>query len=330
MSDARTSAAPVTELKASAHLMLLDPGVFCIFSSPGTAPPDAATGLPGVRVSRAPAAGSQGTVTVSGLDGDGWIAGSEGATLVRVTGGPAQVLVTVYQAPEGEQEAPKLQVLRLSEAARPAPAPAAEPAPVKAPTPSPDSTPLEVAAHVYGRGDVAGRLGEWMGEPGSKRWVEGFGLQPARDVPTTDIEYQAVLGRGWLSPWAEGGQFCGSRGMSLPILGLRVRLRGASAERFSVAVQATFVDGARIGPVGDGEACEAPSLAALEAFRVVIQPKAAARAEVPRPAAKTVTRTAPKAAPAPAPAKSARPAAKAPMAKPAPTKPGRRGPAGRA
>ena len=134
---------------------------------------------------------------------------------------------------------------------------------------------VEVVGHVYGRGDVGGRLGAWLGEPGSKRWVEGFGISPLDGIPPADIEYQAVLGRGWLSPWSSGGEFCGSRGMSLPILGLRVRLRGASAETHRVELTATFVDGSRVGPVGQDEACEAPSLAALEAFQVSIAATAA-------------------------------------------------------
>ena len=69
-------------------------------------------------------------------------------------------------------------------------------------------------------------LGDWLGEKGSKRWIEGFGIAPTKLLEPKDLEYQAVLGKGWLSPWVEGGQFCGSRGMALPILGLRLRLRG--------------------------------------------------------------------------------------------------------
>ena len=309
MSDASTASAPVTELKASAHLMLLDPGVFCVFNSPGSAAPDPRTGLPGVRITAAPAASvQQGTVTLSGLDDNGWIGGADGAALVRISGGPAQVLVTVYQTHEASQEAPKIQVLRLTETAaagRPA-------APAQAAPPQP--APVEVAAHIYGRGDVAGRLGEWMGERGSKRWIEGFGLQPASGIPASDIEYQAVLGRGWLSPWAEGGQFCGSRGMSLPILGLRVRLKGASAQTHAVSLSATFVDGTQVGPVGDGEACEAPSLAALEAFQIALQPKTAAASN--RPPRKREAAPPPPPAPAKrAPARAAPPAPKPAAAK---------------
>ncbi len=266
----------ITELKVSAHLMTLDAGLFCVFNSPGAPPPDAVTGLPGVRLSAAPApAGSGGTVDISGFNAGGWLGGGNGAALVRVTGGAAPVLVTIYQDPSGQQDAPKLQVIRLTEAGADSPAAAS----AQPPEPAPDRTEppvqgkdIEVAAHIYGRGDVGGRLGRWMGERGSKRWIEGFGLMPGGGVAASDLEYQAVLGRNWQSPWSEGGQFCGSRGMSLPILGLRIRLRGAAAKTHKLSVSASFVDGTEIGPVSDGEACEAPSLSPLEAFQVTLQP----------------------------------------------------------
>src|SRR6185312_3358207 len=115
MSQAQTTPAAITELKVSAHLMLLDPGVFCVFNSPDAAPPDGRTGLPGVRLSAAPAPGGfGGQVSLSGFTDDGWLGGVDGAALVRVSGGPAQVLVTVYQSAEGGHEPPKLQVLRLT------------------------------------------------------------------------------------------------------------------------------------------------------------------------------------------------------------------------
>ena len=76
-----------------------------------------------------------------------------------------------------------------------------------------------------------------------------------------------------MSPWSEGGQLCGSRAMSLPILGLCVHLRGPSAATHRVALAASFVDGTEAGPVHDGEPCQADSLAALEAFQLVIEPK---------------------------------------------------------
>jgi hypothetical protein len=261
----------VAELRVSGHLMTLDRGLFCVFQPPGSPQPDAATGLPGVRISQAPGAVSRPeAVSISTFRQDGWLNGT--AALVRVAEGPAQVLVTVYQSPrQGPEMAPRLQVLRLSGDAAvtavPAPAPAAAPKPGPAPAAASQPNP-EVVAHVQSMGDVGVLLGEWVGARGSRSWIEGFAVRPREGLAPEDIEYQAVLGRGWLSPWVEGGKFCGSRGMALPLLGIKIRLKGAAARNWRCAYEATFIDGSTAGPVGAEEACEAESLAAMEAFRL--------------------------------------------------------------
>jgi hypothetical protein len=321
----------ISELKVTGHTMALEPGLYCVFSAPGSAAPAADSGLPIVRISAAPGSRS-GLVEVVGLNTEGWI-GPDAATLVRVGGTRSNVLVTVYQSKDTKADAPSLQVVRISgqgdapaeAAAAPvaAPEPAAPPAAAQvAPAPAVTSAPadISVVAHIYGRGDVGGRVGEWVGERGSKRWIEGFGVAPVDGVPAADIEYQAVLGRGWLSPWSPGGQFCGSRSMALPILGLRVRLRGASAETHQVSVAATFIDGSSAGPVGGGEPCEAESLAALEAFRIVIERSAAVKPASAKPVGKTVAKAKPKANVAKAPIAKT-PAAKPVAAKSVMTKP---------
>ena len=127
------------------------------------------------------------------------------------------------------------------------------------------------------RGDVGARSAN-----GSVRAARNSGsrdLASRRNVKSRreDIEYQAVLGRGWLSPWVEGGKFCGSRGMALPLLGMRIRLKGSAAASYDCSYAATFVDGTTIGPVAAGEACEAESLAGLEAFQVVLRRRDGAR-----------------------------------------------------
>ncbi len=337
-----STAAPktITELKVSAHLMTLDAGLFCVFNSPGAPLPDAATGLPGVRLSMAPAPGGlHGDVSISGFNAGGWLSGVDGAALVRVTGGPAQVLVTVYQDLAGQRDAPKLQVIRLTETAAeelaaPGLPPEAEPAPANTAAASVSDRNIEVAAHIYGRGDVGGVLGDWMGDRGSKRWIEGFGLMPGEGIAVSDIEYQAVLGRNWQSPWSEGGQFCGSRGMSLPILGLRVRLRGAAAKTHTLSISATFVDGTEVGPITDGEVCEAPSLSPLEAFKVMLSPRDAVQDAAPAtgtraPSATTPVRGRGRAVTPSAPTRKAtrqeaRPVLEQPASKKATGKPGRK------
>ena len=290
MPDANTATAEkapaqklITELKVSGHLMTLDTGLFCIVQTPSRAL-DVAAGLPGVRISLPPGPMSRPeAITISTFRPDGWLLGGGDAALVRVLSGPAQILVTIYQSPvANEGAAPNLQVLRLLEPIPGAPAArtpeqalAAAAAPPQAPARGPQRV-MEMVAHIQERGDVGAMIGEWMGERGSKKWIEGFGISPVHEIAPADIEYQAVLGRGWLSPWVEGGQFCGSRGMALPILGLRLRLRGAAAETHEAVYSATFVDGSAVGPVPAGEACEAESLSPIEAFQVQVRRRDAA------------------------------------------------------
>ena len=301
----------IQELRVSGNLMTLDAGLFCLFQQPGVmAPPRDGSGLPGVRISippRGQTGGAQGQVTIRGLHDDGWLGPQDGAALVRVTGAPAQIMITVYQSPDHPAEAaPRLQVVPLSGPSATAPAPAQPPAPTRQ---SPATT-TDVVAHLQRVGDTGVNFGEWLGKPGSGNWVEGFALSPRADIAADDIEYQAVLGRGWLSPWITGGKFCGSRGMALPLLGLNVRLRGKAAELFTCEYQASFVDGTRSGPVAAGKSCEASSLSPMEAFRITV--RAVGAAPAPRtPARSTATRPAAKSAAKP-PAR--KPAAKAPLA----------------
>ncbi len=288
----------ITELKVSGHLMTLDTGLFCIVQTPSRAL-DVGAGLPGVRISAAAGTMSRADVVqISTFRPDGWLHGGGDAALVRVLNGPAQIMVTIYQSPTAKEGAPNLQVLRLLEPmpgtqTAVAPAPGAATAPARAaPAAAPAAAArgaqrvMDMVAHIQERGDVGCMLGEWLGERGSKKWIEGFGISPTHEITPADLEYQAVLGRGWLSPWVEGGQFCGSRGMALPILGLRLRLRGAAAETHEASYSASFVDGTEVGPVAAGEPCEAESLAPIEAFQVVVRRRGAAAAPATeRPAA---------------------------------------------
>ncbi|MCF3945975.1 hypothetical protein [Acidiphilium iwatense] len=260
-------AGSIQELKVTGHLMTLDSGLFCIVNE-ASAAATGEQGLPGVRISPPPI-GATG-IEITGFRADGWLSGHGDAALVRVSEGPAQILVTVYQIAGLADAAPRLQVMRLANGAAPAPTAPAQPPEV-----------MDVLAHIQTRGDVGAKFGDWLGEPGTGTWIEGIAIAAPEGIAPVDFSYQAVLGRGWLSPWVEAGQYCGSRGMALPLLGLRVRLQGEAAERFDIACEASFVDGSKAGPVGNDETCEADSLAALEAVRIGLVPrgrvKAAAR-----------------------------------------------------
>lgn len=132
----------------------------------------------------------------------------------------------------------------------------------------------EIVAHVEQVGDVEGAIGDWIGRRGSGRSIEGFELVPRGGLSTADFESRALLGRDWFSPWVPGGRFCGSRGLALPLRGFSVRLRQGAAARYELLVSARFVDGAEIGPIPADSLCAAPSLAPLEAFQLILRPRA--------------------------------------------------------
>jgi Clostridial hydrophobic W len=278
--ETESAAGRIAELRVSANLMTLETGLYCVFPVPGSRSPDPLTGLPGVRITRCPGlAGRPEVVSVTTFREDGWLDNT--AALVRITEGPGQVLVTIYQAAgQPAENAPRLQVLRLAGAP---PVAGAEP-----PVPPVPEREGDVMAHIQAAGDVPGQFGEWVGKRGSGAWIEGFGVSDKGVIAPGDMEYQAVLGRGWLSPWVDNGKFCGSRGMALPLLGLNARLKGAAAKAYTARYSATFVDGSAVGPVEEGTACEAPGLAALESFLIELVPKlerespAATRPAAPR------------------------------------------------
>src|SRR5690242_14654131 len=94
VADRDAAQSRITELKVSAHLMWLDPGLFCIVQAP-TKGGAQASGLPGVRISLPPGLQRPDAVTITSFRSDGWLGGGGDAALVRVNGGRAQVLVTV-------------------------------------------------------------------------------------------------------------------------------------------------------------------------------------------------------------------------------------------
>lgn len=264
--------AQVQELKVTGHLMTLPPGLFSFVNEPN-AGASMNNGMPGVRISPPPIGGQN--VEISGFRADGWLSADGDAALVRIRNQPAQVLVTIYQLANMPDASPRLQVRQLLGEA-PA-APNTQPPAAANPPPPASAAPQgtgDVVAHIQSRGDVGAKFGEWLGEKGSQNWIEGFLITPPAGIAPSDFTYQAVLGRGWLSPWVEAGQYCGSRGMALPLLGLRIRLSGEAAEQYEISYSASFIGGASSGPVSNDETCEAETLAPLEALQLILTPKA--------------------------------------------------------
>ncbi len=290
--------------------------------------------LPCVRLEPLPASAGAGQAFVSGAAEGGWLAGGATAfvlvvggrtrvmlTVYRAAGGMAspelrvRPLGTAAGLAEAQGAAAAGQAAGAPGRTAPGPAarevaptpaaamPAAGPAPVAAVAPKPAPAPPRPApaagtgvvllAHVQGVGDLFADAQGWAGRAGSGAPVEGFSVT-ADGVAAEEIEYQAILGDQWNTPWTRGGGFCGSRGMALPILGFRVRLVAAAAERLDCRYWGAFVGRGEVGPLGDGAACQAGP-AFLEALRIVVAPRApAAPVEAPPATAEAVRTKAPR------------------------------------
>jgi hypothetical protein len=247
---------------------------------------------------------------VSALTGSCLVDPEAPPAYLRVAGGTASVLLTIYKM-AGGMVAPELRISLV----QPPNGPRAE---NKAAASLP-SEPLRLLAHIERAGDITGTGGDWVGQPGSRGALEGFAVTPSGEVRPEDIEYQAILGSDWTTPWLAGGEFCGSRGLSLPLLGVRMRLRGDAAKTHQCTYWGSFAGVGEIGPATDGAAC-ANGGATLEALRVVLSrrattPQPRPTAPAPRPGEAGQKPKLPAAAgktappPAKAAAKSAKPAA---------------------
>ncbi|MGI4978364.1 MAG: hypothetical protein ACRYG6_15610 [Janthinobacterium lividum] len=298
-------------LEVTGQFLAFETGLYAVdVVSARSVATDVGLRLPCVRIQPLPASAGAGQAFVSGAAEGGWLAG--GATaFVLVVGGRTRVMLTVYKA-AGGMAPPELRVRPLgaamgltvpevSEAPGPdAPEPPrrtvvvtpAVPAAATPPVQAADVPPAQVAhpapipgagrpgvvlmAHVQGVGDVSADAQGWAGRAGSRAPVEGFSVA-VDGVDASEIEYQAILGDQWNTPWTRGGAFCGSRGMALPILGFRVRLVGAATERLECRYWGAFVGRGEVGPLGNGAACQAGQ-AFLEALRIVVTPRGSGNA----------------------------------------------------
>jgi hypothetical protein len=296
-----------TEIVATAQHLMFEPGLYALdFSAPQSVVTDVGLLLPCARLEPVPARPGAGQAFVS-IGAGGWLTGNGEAAYVLVSGAAAGLVLTIYKASD-RMEAPQIRIRHItSQGMTPAATPPSRvgseprvstPPSVTAPGALPGADapalgiPLTLLAHIRGAGDVRTDNG-WAGRPGSGAPIEGFALMPAGALSAENVEYQAVLGHNWNTPWFRGGEFCGSRGLALPLLGLRVRVTGIAADSYECSVWGRFIGMAPVGPVTGGEACAAGD-AALEAFRVVITPRAAASAPAGqaqpsrKPPAKTV------------------------------------------
>ncbi len=256
-------------LASTVQFLVFDPGLFILdLTAAQSTNTDMGFRLPAIRLDTTPPTQLRpGRAVVTGAVDGGWIWRTDEPVFVLVTGGRAGMLLTIYRT-NTAAAAPEIRFRQISTSlGQSGAAQAGTPTAVTAADTG--LVPLTVLAHVRVVGDVTAPGGAWLGKSGSNAPIEGFSIAPGPDVAAADIEYQAVLGNSWNTPWFAGGEFCGSRGMLLPLLGFRVRLKGAAAAAYACHYQGHFAGSAAPVVCVDGEVC-AQGDAPLEAIQVTI------------------------------------------------------------
>jgi hypothetical protein len=272
-----------TELTTTAQLLIFEPGLYSVdFRAKESGTTDVGLRLPCIRLESVPSEGNAGRLFVSVSSEGGWISASTDAVFVLVTGGRAAAVLTIYRASDG-MPAPEIRIRALlrdtdlsAGAAREGvampPRLAAEmAAPVAEEEETPGAVPVQFLVHVTGTGDIQQSGGSWAISPGNAAPIEGFAVA-ALGLDLKDVEYQAILGQDWKTPWYGGGEFCGSRGMALPLRGFCLRLTGNISAAYDCKYWGSFGAKGIVGPVMAGDVCESNG-APLTSLRVEIVPR---------------------------------------------------------
>lgn len=144
-------------------------------------------------------------------------------------------------------------------------APAPEP-----PAPTQPDAPrfLEALAHVQGVGDVRATANGWCGHPGNGRWIEAVTIVRTPAAHRLGVSLQALRRDGVLTPACLPGEYCGTEGRGLPLIGLCFRAQDSERLRMDVR----FVGGAVLPGVRSGVLARDSVGAPVEAVRFRLPP----------------------------------------------------------
>ena len=256
--------APSSNLSVSAQILNFEPGTYTIEVGAQTVQVGpAGFRTPCVRLDTLHHLGTTPTAFFSALGETSLITPGGAPAFMRVTGtGSASVLLTVYRFEN--MPAPEIRVRLLEQNAIGSKTNEVEP---PAPAESEPETRASLIVHIEGVGDRSVPIGSWGGMPGSGRTIEGFVLRVEAGSPEAAFEYQAALGLEWDTPWFPTDEFCGSRGMMLPLLGVRIRAVDKGSEQLVCRYWGSFVGLGERGPFEQGALCACNGVP-LEALRI--------------------------------------------------------------
>lgn len=106
----------------------------------------------------------------------------------------------------------------------------------------------KLICHRSGVGDVASPAENDLNSHQLKTVIEGFNVLLDGNLKNLEVEYKALAFNGSETVWTKSGQYCGSRGQHLPLLGVAFRARSSSSGiRYECEYQLQFLSGALSG-----------------------------------------------------------------------------------
>lgn len=268
---ARTGAGEIACVASS--VTRLEPGLYAIEIVPGGPSPAEGEDPGSAAVWLAQASSGAGIIDVLSVEasGDQWLVGPGKVAAVRSPPGGGMLIATSFGSPDRPPTAPRIiarpleqvEALGMADARLAPPVAAATPpiiegtgpATIEAAGPATRDIRIEVMVHLEGTGDRVFPGSAWAGRPGDQRRVEGFCIRPMQELQPDEIEYKALHPGGVETPWVRGPQFCGTRGRSMPITGLAIRIAPHVQDQFSVVYQAAFFRSGVSEPRRNGAPC---------------------------------------------------------------------------
>ena len=261
-------------LSASVQVLPLPSGLYLFSVKAATPVVAGATGdlsLPAVHVGLGPGVPTEAVEFVGGPSTHGgWLFAKGDLLVTKVKGSGATLVLTSVRAPGGEVLSIKVE--RLEARAEADPAQQADGNATQQQTsgdralrntklpgisaPDDSTVRLTIGAHLRTRGDMSFSEVPWAGRVAPGLWIESFSVRPLERFEAEEIEYKALTGSGFETPWISEDKMCGTKGMATPLLGFAIRLKPSpAAAAFDCEYSGYFASGLTVGPVRNGVPC---------------------------------------------------------------------------
>lgn len=299
----RTESSKDEALSASVQVLPLPAGLYLFSVKAATGSIERHSGklnLPAMHVGLGPGTRAEHVEFMSGPSTEGaWLFASGDVLVAKVSASGATLILTSVRSSNGDVlsiaverlEARSLPAAVAAVAAAPAeiaaPAPSEAPTESEAPAPAllepppvargssaPDGPgiPLQIKTHIRSRGDMTFTDAPWAGRVAPGLWIESFSIQPLKQLSAQDIEYKGLTGTGFETPWLTEDQNCGTKGISVPLVGFAMRLKpGPATAAYECEYSGYYRSGVTVGPLRNGAPCR--SMVAndpLEGIRISI------------------------------------------------------------